>query len=698
MIYSLRRLAARAGRLRQSKEKLSLPQAEPGISVIIPERDNPRLLNRCLKCLQPALERMNEPCQVIVVTNGAPPGLYRPLYRTYPDVEWIHVTEPLGFSAAIARGIEIACHDWVFLLNNDMTVDPDSLYHLAAWRLPWVFSAACQIFFEDRTRRREETGLTGIRIDDQDVHLFDRNIDVCLVTEHLYSGGGASLFRKSLLEVFLKQGKGYDPFYWEDVDWGVRAGLSGYVNLFIPQAKVRHLHRATVKRFYKPDQVMHIFNRNKWIFYLRFGLKGVHPFWLGRKIRDLGRFNLSTIKDLMEAACQVADGQADLKKFIRQETFYFPAGRKKRNLPWLVLVVPFSLLPPVHGSAVRILNLYRHLSDHYNIWLVSDEGSLYQTEDLDQCSFFSAVSLLRTPRPEMGDSRNRRMDSHARADLRRLLNRVIDKVKPAIVQIEHEELCELVNERRKETLWALSLHDVSLGTGEAPEKADRRLMAALSDYDQVFTCSREDNALLPHDSICIENGVNPGTFNYQFPSSGCSLIFVGPFRYTPNRRGIESFIENVWTDLRKAYPDVKLRILAGLQDSSALAAENSLFRKKGIELVDMTRRVADYLARATLVINPLRDIRGSCLKTIEALACGRLCISFQDAARGLEQYGFSGLKTAEDWGSFRQIIETYLADEPLRRHEERLDIEKLAGFHWKERADMQHRVYKGKYP
>src|SRR5258706_6322712 len=79
-----------------------------GISVIIPERGTPDLLARALEHLQPAVARLSEPWEIIVVVNGAPLDLYRHLRRRWPAVRWDHQAAPLGFSAAIARGLQLA--------------------------------------------------------------------------------------------------------------------------------------------------------------------------------------------------------------------------------------------------------------------------------------------------------------------------------------------------------------------------------------------------------------------------------------------------------------------------------------------------------------------------------------------------------------------------------------------------------------
>lgn len=661
----------------------------PGISIIIPERDNPMILKTCLESLAQAMGKIQESCQIIVVVNGAPEERYQQLGEVFPTIDWIFVVEPLGFSSAVNLGLKRAIFEWVFLLNNDMRLEPDCLQELMPYRAPDVFSIASQIFFEDQTRRREETGLTGIRIECDDVHLFDRDVNSAAAVEHFYSGGGASLFRKSLLKRYIKLAHSYDPFYWEDVDWGARAKLEHYRNLFIPSAKVWHLHRATVGRFYTPEQVSRILARNKWIFYLRFGLRGVHPFWLGRKLRDSGCANIKMLKDLFLACIEIGAIPADESVYEKD----FSPLLYKPQLPWMLLVIPFALYPKAHGAAVRQHNLYRELSKYFNIWLISDEGSEYGNILWPDSAPFVRISLLKTPRSETIGLRRARMNTHARKHLRNLIIDAVERVSPHIIQIEHEELCELIDIRKKNMQWAITLHDVNLGLAEDAVAADLQLLKALAKYDAIFTVSLDDSDLLPMKNYCIENGVDPQKFYPVSASGGQTLIFVGPFRYAPNREAMELFINSLWPPLRNKYPDIKLQILAGLDNSMAFVDEHPVFQQPGIELVDSTQCVNDYLSSSTLVINPLRGIRGSCLKTIEALASGRICISTSDAARGLEAYGFTNLKVAENWIEFFDLIQRYLDDDTLRTAEEYPDVTKLQQFYWSARANQQLTVY-----
>jgi MoaA/NifB/PqqE/SkfB family radical SAM enzyme/GT2 family glycosyltransferase len=266
-IAQVDRLGKSMGWLRRGAAKAH--SFAPGITIVIPERDNLEELAVCLESLQAACEAINEPRQIIIVVNGAAPSRYRPLIRAHPDFEWQFHTQPLSFARAIAAGLRKARFDWVYLLNNDVALAPGALRNALLLRSPDVFAIASQIFFKDATRFREETNLTSLLLlEDGLATVHDQIPHSADVTETFYAGGGASLFQRRLLRTVLDP-SAYAPFYWEDVEWGWRARKLGYRNLFCPQSVVHHRQRATISRHYAASEIETIVERNRYLFQLR---------------------------------------------------------------------------------------------------------------------------------------------------------------------------------------------------------------------------------------------------------------------------------------------------------------------------------------------------------------------------------------------------------------------------------------------
>lgn len=261
--------------------------AAGGVSIVVPERDNVGELSACLAGAEEASRAVpGEPVEILVVVNGSPAERYEQLRLRYSPVRWFFHSEPLGFVGAVREGLRHARFPWVYLLNSDATMRTDTLTNLLPLRRGDLFAASSQIFFKDGSRFREETNLASLLLEDGLVTVHDRIPDSDGVTETFYSGGGASLFRASLLRAFVRQSGVYEPFYWEDVEWGWRARKLGFRNVFCASSVVHHRQRATIAKFYGADEIETILQRNRLLFQLR---NVTEPGLTARALEEAGR-------------------------------------------------------------------------------------------------------------------------------------------------------------------------------------------------------------------------------------------------------------------------------------------------------------------------------------------------------------------------------------------------------------------------
>ena len=96
-----------------------------------------------------------------------------------------------------------------------------------------------------------------------------------------------ALFRTALLRRYLPASRCYHPFYWEDVEWGVRAWRDGLRVLFAPRSRVSHRHRASTARFFAEPELGRIVQRNRWLFDARHAATRNGLDWLMDRICDL---------------------------------------------------------------------------------------------------------------------------------------------------------------------------------------------------------------------------------------------------------------------------------------------------------------------------------------------------------------------------------------------------------------------------
>ncbi len=681
---------------------------KPGLSVIVPERGTPDLLALTLGALAAACTQVDEPVQVIVVVNGASAEDYAQLRATHPQFEWQFHGAPLGYNGAICAGLDAVRHDWVYLLNSDMRLDARALAELLPYRRANLFAITSQIFFEDATRRREETGWSDFHPNTETPEVYEREPEPgTLARGNFYAGGGSSLFQTRLLHRYARESHVYNPFYWEDADWGLRAWHEGHEVLFCPASQAWHQHRGTVKRYYAETEVERVIRRNAQWFDIRHARSQIEPIEQIRRIAARDPMHWREFAGLRNAwialRLRLAARRAELRelpyKKIITQSFYAPRTPdvSAPPKPRVLLLSPFALFPPAHGGARRVAELVTRLADSVDFILLSDERSLYSIKSEPWLRHVLATHLVegRGDRPTDAPlTLVQRMQRHAWTELRGELERLIALYHPDIVQVEFMELALLAEQRdaRARARWLLALHDVYLrgdGSGDDAEQ-----LAAIARFDAVAACSREDLELLAHPArSLIGNGSPDRRAGYMpSPQTPPRLLFMGPFRYAQNREGILEFLDTAWPQLKAQIPDLRLTILGGVE-SAALVAEDARLRQDGVETISAFVDPAPHLQSCTMSINPQRAIRGSSIKLIESLLAGRVCVSTADGTRGFGDEGFDDLIVAPSIAAMAEPIAALIADPARRRRLERADDAKLDRYTWDAIASQQFALY-----
>lgn len=679
----------------------------PGVSVLIPEAGTPEHLERCLTSLLPALAALDERSEIVVSLNGAPLSNYQDLMARFPSARWRHSKKALGFGGAIEAGLKLVQFDWVYLLNSDMQLDEDSLRSVAHWRGEHVFAIASQIYFADKAARREETGWTDFRIAGGEAEIFDALPEQGgLVRGHLYAGGGSSLFRTSLLRRFLPASRRYNPMYFEDAEWGVRAWREGFETLFVPESKVTHTHRATVGKLYAPEEIDRIFRRNQVLFSLRNGffrdggralgalLSGSLDLRSQEEVASV-RSALSLLRALLKNAT-APHREMDLTR-LREKFYLAPMGAPKaasKTRPKVLVVTPYAIHPPAHGGARRLTSLIRHLAIEYDIIVLSDEERLY---DWNQVATLRGPAVLHLTGGRSGDStvendRIARIETHSHDRLRKEAHRLADVYGADLVQVEFVELAALARAKSHSQPWLLTLHDVLLSEG-AYNAADRFEADEVARFDAVAACSREDAALLRHPRVrVVPNGADVPANPWR-PSRGSrTILFLGPFRYEPNLSGIVQFLESVYPRLLAEVPGLRIQVLGG-EEGISIATRFECFAQRGVEVRSHTNDVPAFLSECALTVNPLSNIRGSSIKLAESLASGRVCVSTEAGARGFRGIHAQSLVLVKEIEDMFEPIRELMLDEERRILQEAPSSALLGELSWENSARIQAQLY-----
>lgn len=716
-LYPLYIALRAADRLARPWAQSALPPApawKPGVTVVIPERDAPTLLAQALASVRASLAVLGEPAQIVVVANGAPRERYAALAREAGEIEWIHRETPLGFSQAVLKGVARARYDWTFLMNNDVVVAREALPALAAQRAGDVFAIGAQIDQRSANGRREETGFTDWYVDASGIRLYHAQPMDNGVRSMLCASGGATLFHTATLLRFVGDARAYDPFYWEDAEWSVRAWREGREVRFCPLAHASHRHRATTGRFYSAEEIERIVERNRMLFDARNAASDEPAATLMRRIcglpyasqRDLARPSvaLGVFRRRLTArrssgplppprlVPSTQDGVAIVASRSYSYTMRAAAGRAPER-PRAIVVSPFAVYPPKHGGARRSAGLIDGLRDDFDIVLLSDEASLYNPLSFAHFEGLSGVELVERPRvPDASVDFGERVRRHCHAGLRNALRGAITRHRPAVVHVEHAELASLVAERAPGPRWVLGLHDAVHASDFAQAMDARDFAGQVARYDAVTVCSAEDAALVQHPrTVCVPNGTSLALADYR-PSTSSRLLFLGPFRYRPNLDGIRTFLRDVWPAIRAEVPSASVRILGG-DGAPALAASDPLFAQDGVEVMAHRDDVAEQLAQCAATLNPLTGIRGSALKLVESLTAGRICISTEEGARGFLDQGLAALVTVSDVAAMAAPAIALLSDPKRRQLQEVPDAAVLGRYQWGTLAKLQRDLW-----
>ncbi|MHB8510932.1 MAG: glycosyltransferase family 4 protein [Actinomycetota bacterium] len=187
----------------------------------------------------------------------------------------------------------------------------------------------------------------------------------------------------------------------------------------------------------------------------------------------------------------------------------------------------------------------------------------------------------------------------------------------------------------------------------------RRLERKAARSVDVRTCvSSIDKAALEQLSdrpfTLAPNGVDTTLFApREGPINSRQALFVGPLSFEPNRDGVAWFSSEI------------LPLLDGV--TLTVAGEPAGFlAPTGVGLAGRVSDIRSMLARAGVVVVPLRSGSGTRLKILEALAMGKAVVTTSIGAEGLSLRDSEHLLIADEAPAFANAIMRVLNDDELR--------------------------------
>ena len=229
------------------------------VSIVIPVYKNYDMFYKYL-----ALNKKHfDGCEVIIVNDYPQENITRPVKRIYPASRVFNNQKNLGFAGNVNRGITKAKRNYVFLMNSDVVLK-DNAFTIALYlfkKNPRLFAVG----FAQKEKDGKVVGANRGYFKSGFVHHAGTRLKK--IGSNFWAEGGASMFRKNLLNKLGSFDPLFNPFYWEDIDLSYRAWKAGYQVLFDPEIVVEHHHESTIGKYFDQSKIMKTAFRNQLLFH-----------------------------------------------------------------------------------------------------------------------------------------------------------------------------------------------------------------------------------------------------------------------------------------------------------------------------------------------------------------------------------------------------------------------------------------------
>lgn len=239
------------------------------ISVVIPTYNGLSLLKKHLPDVIATLQKGDE---IIIVDDAGTdetPDWSLQQEQKYEKagiaIRCIRHEKNQRFAAAVNTGVAHAQHNYIFLLNNDVSpLNEKSVTLLLRWFAePTMFAVGCAEVGE-RTKDATISGRgTGGWHRGLAVHWYDANQ---ALSNTLWTSGGSMFFDKKKFITLGGFDTLYAPAYEEDRDLSFRALKHGWKVAFDPEVIVHHQHESTNKDIFGQRVMADVSWKNQYLF------------------------------------------------------------------------------------------------------------------------------------------------------------------------------------------------------------------------------------------------------------------------------------------------------------------------------------------------------------------------------------------------------------------------------------------------
>lgn len=220
------------------------PESNPLVSIVIPTKNNARILARCLDSILSRSTYQN--FELLIIDNGSTEPEVNDVYASIADerVSVVHYDVPFNFSAIINEGARRTHGEYLLLLNNDTEVITENWIELLLGTCARrdVGAVGAKLLYPDNTIQHAGVNITG-----GPVHLFAHlpngmrsYHDFADTPRDLSAVTGACMMTKR--SAFNEVG-GFDEelvVTFNDVDYCLKLGAAGYLVVYDPLVELYH--------------------------------------------------------------------------------------------------------------------------------------------------------------------------------------------------------------------------------------------------------------------------------------------------------------------------------------------------------------------------------------------------------------------------------------------------------------------------
>jgi glycosyltransferase involved in cell wall biosynthesis len=141
-----------------------------------------------------------------------------------------------------------------------------------------------------------------------------------------------------------------------------------------------------------------------------------------------------------------------------------------------------------------------------------------------------------------------------------------------------------------------------------------------------------------------------------------SLFTIGSMNWMPNEEGVKWFLDKVWPDVHRQFPDLKY-FLAG----RAMPEWMKQLRLPNVEVLGEVEDAHDFIQRHSVMLVPLFSGSGIRIKIIEGMALGKAIISTSLGAEGIAYVNGENILIANAPCEFFDMISLCIEDPSRRR-------------------------------